>query len=230
MLALLYDVHGNLAALDAVLSDARAAGAERFLLGGDFTLFGPSPAACLERLEALDAAVWIRGNGERWTNAPAEAPPPIRPAARWCAQQLGSETVARLAALPEQAVLDGSTRACHASPLSDVLGLLPEPAPGEAGLLDGVRERRLIAGHTHLPLRRTTDAGLELVNPGSVGMPFDGDPRAAYALVAPDGTVDHRRVAYDHLAVAAAIRDALGADGELFARRVEQARIDPDMS
>jgi len=227
MLALLYDVHGNLPALDAVLADARAAGAERWLLGGDFALFGGWPAACLERLEALEGAVWIRGNGERWTNAPAEAPPPVRPAARWCAQQLGAETVARLAALPAQAVLDGSTRACHGSPLSDAIGLLPEPAPGEAALLDGVRERRLIAGHTHLPLRRTTDAGLELVNPGSVGMPFDGDPRAAYALIAPDGEVALRRVAYDHGAAAAAIRDALGEDGELFARRLEQARIDP---
>nr|WP_246345210.1 metallophosphoesterase family protein [Conexibacter arvalis] len=228
-MALLYDVHGNLPALDAVLADARAAGAERWLLGGDYALFGAWPAESLERLEALEAAVWIRGNGERWTNAPAEAPPPVRPAARWCAERLGAETVARLAALPEQAVLDRSTRCCHASPLSDVLGLLPEPAAGEQGLLDGVRERRLIAGHTHLPLRRTTAAGLELVNPGSVGMPFDGDPRAAYALIAPDGTVSHRRVAYDHRAAAAAIRDALGADGELFARRVEQARIDPAM-
>lgn len=228
MLALLYDVHGNLPALDAVLTDARAAGAERWLLGGDFTLFGGWPAACLERLESLNAAVWIRGNGERWTNAPAEAPPPVRPAARWCARQLGSEAVARLAALPEQAVIDG-VRCCHASPLSDMLGLLPEPAPGEAGLLDGVRERRLVAGHTHLPLRRTTASGLELVNPGSVGMPFDGDPRAAYALVAPDGAVQQRRVAYDHGAAAAAIRDALGSAGELFARRVEQARIDPAM-
>lgn len=227
MLALIYDVHGNLPALDAVLADAEAAGARRWLLGGDFTLFGAWPGECLARLEALPATIWIRGNGERWTNAPAEAPPPVRPTAAWCAARLGPETVARLAALPEQAVLDGATRACHASPLSDVLGLLPEPAPGEPGLLDGVRERRLIAGHTHLPLRRTTDRGLELVNPGSVGMPFDGDPRAAYALIAPDGTVEHRRVAYDHGAAAAAIRDALGADGELFARRVEQARIDP---
>lgn len=229
MLALIYDVHGNLPALEAVLADARASGAERWLLGGDFTLFGAWPAECLQRLEALPAAIWIRGNGERWTNAPAEAPPPVRPAAAWCAARLGPETVARLAALPEQAVLDGSTRACHASPLSDMLGLLPEPAADEAGLLGGVRERRLIAGHTHLPLRRTTDAGLELINPGSVGMPFDGDSRAAYALIARDGTVEHRRVAYDHAAAAAAVRDALGPDGELFARRVEQSRIDPAM-
>lgn len=228
MLALLYDVHGNLPALDAVLADARAAGAERWLLGGDFTLFGGWPAACLERLESLHGAVWIRGNGERWTDAPAEAPPPVRPAAEWCARQLGAETVARLAALPEQAVLDG-VRCCHASPLSDVLGLQPQPAPDEASLLAGVRERRLVAGHTHLPLQRTTATGLELLNPGSVGMPFDGDPRAAYALIAPDGTVKQRRVAYDHGASAAAIREALGAPGELFARRVEQARLHPPM-
>ncbi|HEY4281010.1 MAG TPA: metallophosphoesterase family protein [Conexibacter sp.] len=227
MLALLYDVHGNLPALDAVLADASTAGAGRFLLGGDFTLFGGWPTSCLERLEGLRAATWIRGNGERWSNAPAEAPQPVRAAAWWCADQLGPDTVARLAALPEQAVIDG-TRYCHASPLSDTIGLQPSPAADEDALLREVRERRLVAGHTHLPLHRTATSGIELINPGSVGMPFDGNPQAAYALIADDGTVTQRRVPYDHREAAAAIRDALGPDGELFARRVEQARIDPE--
>ena len=118
MLALLYDVHGNLPALEAVLADAREAGARRWLLGGDYALFGAWPREVVVRLGELRGATGIRGNGERSVTAPAEAPPPVRPAARWCAQQLGAETVARLAALPEQAVLDGSLRACHASPLS----------------------------------------------------------------------------------------------------------------
>jgi diadenosine tetraphosphatase ApaH/serine/threonine PP2A family protein phosphatase len=226
VLALLYDIHGNLPALDAVLADASAAGAGRYLIGGDLTLFGGWPTSCLERLEGLTAATWIRGNGERWTNAPAEAPMPVRPAAWWCADQLGPDTVARLATLPAQAVIDG-VRYCHASPLSDMAGFLPEPAPSDDALLGEVRERRLVAGHTHLPLHRVAANGIELVNPGSVGMPFDGDPRAAYALIDDDGTVDLRRVPYDHASAADAIRDALGVDGELFARRVQQARIDP---
>jgi diadenosine tetraphosphatase ApaH/serine/threonine PP2A family protein phosphatase len=227
MLGVLYDVHGNLPALDAVLYDARAAGIGRWLLGGDYTLFGAWPAETLARLQELRGATWIRGNGERWTNAPAEAPVPVRPAARWCAKQLGSEAVARLAALPAHAVLDG-VRYCHASPLSDVAGVLPEPAPGEEALLAEVRESRLVMGHTHRPLERTSAAGLELLNPGSVGMPFDGDPRAAYALVDERGTAVLRRVVYDHEAAAGAVRERLGGEiGELVARRIEQARIDP---
>lgn len=228
MLAILYDVHGNLPALEAVLDDARRAGATRFLLGGDYALFGAWPRETVERLDALRGATWIRGNGERWTAAPQEAPlPPIQEAARACAQALGAETVARLAALPEQAVVDG-VRYCHGTPNSDVVGLLPEPAPDEAELLAGVREPRLVAGHTHLPLHRTSANGVELLNPGSVGMPFDGDPRAAYALTDDGGAIERRRVAYDHAAAAAAVRERSGAWAELVARRIETARFDPD--
>ena len=70
LLALLYDVHGNLPALEAVLEDAEAAGARRFRLGGDYALFGPYPAETVKRLRTLEGD-WIRGNGERWTAAPA---------------------------------------------------------------------------------------------------------------------------------------------------------------
>jgi diadenosine tetraphosphatase ApaH/serine/threonine PP2A family protein phosphatase len=231
VLALLYDIHGNLPALDAVLDDARAAGADRFVLGGDYALFGAWPAETLARLERLPGATWIRGNGERWTAAPAQAPQvePVQAAARWCAQALGAAAVARLADLPASAVVDG-VRYWHASPVSDVIGLAPEPAPGEAALLAQVRERRLVVGHTHLPFRRATEHGVELINPGSVGMPFDGDARAAYALVGEDSfPVEQRRIPYDHLASAAAVRERLGTAGELIARRIEQARIDPQM-
>jgi diadenosine tetraphosphatase ApaH/serine/threonine PP2A family protein phosphatase len=242
VLAVLYDVHGNLPALEAVLADAESAGADRWLLGGDYALFGAWPLETVQRLRVLRGATWIRGNGERWTNAPAEAPPPVRPAARWCAKQLGSTLVAQLAALPEQAVLDGDLRACHASPLSDMAGLAPEPDPGDAALLAELREPRLVVGHTHLQFVRgrggetsgsggagAGDAGgPQLLNPGSVGMPFDGDPRAAYALLGDDGAIELRRVAYDHAAAAAAVRERLGGEiGDLVARRIEQSRIDP---
>src|SRR4051795_7314816 len=64
MLGLVYDVHGNLGALEAVLADARRQGVNAFLLGGDYALFGPHPRETLERLRTLGAS-WIRGNGER---------------------------------------------------------------------------------------------------------------------------------------------------------------------
>ncbi len=229
MLALLYDVHGNLPALEAVLDDAAAAGADRFLLGGDYALFGAWPAETVARLDALRGATWIRGNGERWTADPAQAPlPPVQAAARACAEALGDATVARLAVLPPEAVVDG-VRCVHGAPGSDLIGLMPEPHPDEQSQLAGVREARLVAGHTHLPFERMSAGGIALLNPGSVGMPFDGKPRAAYALLHDDGRVERRRVAYPHEASAAALRARFDGDWtELVARRIETARFDPD--
>ncbi|MCD6726427.1 MAG: metallophosphatase family protein [Solirubrobacteraceae bacterium] len=228
MRALLYDVHGNLPALEAVLADARSQGAERWLLGGDYALFGGWPVEALDLLGSLDEASWIRGNGERWTADPAQAPDGdvVQGAIAACRELLGRERVSSLAALPPSAPLEGDTRAWHGSPVSDVESFLPEPQPADARLLEGVRETRLVFGHTHLPFARVDAAsGVELVNPGSVGMPFDGDRRASYALLHDDGRVEHRRVAYDHGAAAARVRaSAAGAPwGETVARRIETA-------
>jgi predicted phosphodiesterase len=228
VLAILYDIHGNLPALDAVLADAHERGARRFVLGGDYALFGAWPTETVTRLRALEAA-WIRGNGERWTASADEAPddPTVQGAIADCAAALGAATVAELAALPEMLV-HGQDRFCHGSPVSDVRSFLPQPDDDEAELLEGMSEPRLVFGHTHLPFRRiSAHRGIELVNPGSVGMPFDGDPRAAYALIADDRGVEHRRVGYDHSASAAAVRRRGGEWSETIARRIEQARIDP---
>jgi diadenosine tetraphosphatase ApaH/serine/threonine PP2A family protein phosphatase len=224
MEALLYDVHGNLPALEAVLADA--GGVDRFVLGGDYALFGGWPRETVDRLRALPGALWIRGNGERWTDAPEQAPddPVVQGAIAACRAALGEEQVLDLSALPASA-LRRATLICHGSPASDVRSFLPEPAEDEPELLAGVTAERLVFGHTHLPFRRRVGT-VELVNPGSVGMPFDGDPRAAYALVHDDGTVEHRRVEYDHAASAARVRELGGEWGETVARRIEQARMD----
>jgi diadenosine tetraphosphatase ApaH/serine/threonine PP2A family protein phosphatase len=226
VLALLYDVHGNLPALEAVLADARAEGAERFLLGGDYALFGAWPEATLERLEGLGGE-WIRGNAERWSADPDDAPEVVRPAIAALREALGEARVARLAALPEAVVRDG-VRYCHASPISDVRGFAAAPDPEDAELMGDAAERRVVIGHTHLQFVRPGPGAVEIVNPGSVGMPLDGDHRAAYALVAPDGALRMRRVAYDHAASAAAVRERLGAAGEPAARRIERARFEVD--
>src|SRR4051794_41724354 len=101
VLALLYDVHGNLPALESVLADAAAAGADRFGLGGDYALFGAWPAETVTRLRELDA-FWIRGNGERWAADPTaeDIPPPVSGAIGACAEALGAAAVRELAALP----------------------------------------------------------------------------------------------------------------------------------
>jgi diadenosine tetraphosphatase ApaH/serine/threonine PP2A family protein phosphatase len=222
MEALLYDVHGNLPALEAVLADARESDPSLYILGGDYALFGGWPKETIERLQALPDALWIRGNGERWTARPHEAPdnPVVTEAIQDCREALGPRLTEDLAALPVTASRH-STLICHASPLSDVRSFSPEAADDEPELLAGVSAGRMFFGHTHLPFRRIAN-GIELVNPGSVGLPFDGDTRAAYALVHDDGTIEHRRVEYDHHASAERVRHS--AWGEVVAGRIERAQ------
>jgi diadenosine tetraphosphatase ApaH/serine/threonine PP2A family protein phosphatase len=220
-------VHGNLPALEAVLEDAHGAGADRWLLGGDYALFGGWPLETVQRLRELEPAQWIRGNGERWTADPDAAPDnAVVPGAVAAAREaLGVEMVDDLGALPAFAHHAG-TLACHGSPPSDVRSFLPEPADDEEELLEGVGAARVLFGHTHLPFARTSAVrGIELVNPGSVGMPFDGDPRAAYALEHDDGRIEHRRVAYDHAASAAAVRALGGGWARTVAGRIERAAM-----
>jgi diadenosine tetraphosphatase ApaH/serine/threonine PP2A family protein phosphatase len=221
-LGLLYDVHGNLPGLEAVLADA--GDVDSWVLGGDYALFGAWPRETVERLRLLDAR-WIRGNGERWTAGADDVPEPVQPAIARCQELLGPTLVAELTALPES-LADADVLYCHGSPVSDVESFFPEPAPGEETLMGGVEGGRLVFGHTHLAFARKGPHGVELVNPGSVGMPFDGDHRAAYAVVRDDGSVEHRRVAYDHQASADAIRERIGEAGEQAARRVERASFD----
>ncbi|MEA2310782.1 MAG: hypothetical protein QOE28_750 [Solirubrobacteraceae bacterium] len=211
-----------------MLADARAAGADRWVLGGDYALFGGWPAETVAALRELEPALWIRGNGERWTADPGSAPdnPVLGGAVEAARAALGQATVDDLASLPPDA-LRGSTLICHGSPPSDVRSFLPEPGEDEAELLEGVEAPRVLFGHTHLPFARVSAVrGIELVNPGSVGMPFDGDPRAAFALVHDDGRIEHRRVAYDHAASAARVRSLGGEWAEVVARRIEAARVD----
>lgn len=221
MLALIYDVHGNLPALEAVLADAQEAGADRWLLGGDYVAWGGWPAEAYERLRAIEGAQWIRGNTDRWLTDPPDDPDTAGALAR-AAEAVGATAVSELVALPERlTLLEGHF--CHASPLNDMESFGVEAQDGEDRLLDGVQDRRVVFGHTHVQFRRVRDDGIELVNPGSVGMPMDGDHRAAYALIG--DAVELRRVAYDHEAAAARIRafhgDSPAAD--VFAGRILNA-------
>jgi predicted phosphodiesterase len=211
-MAIIYDVHGNVAALEAVLADARAAGAKRFLLGGDYALFGPFAAEALAVLGELDDALWIRGNVDRWTAYPDRLPESDELLPRAVAdtrEALGERVADELGELPEAQVVDG-TRYCHASPASDMRSFLPEAGEDDEELLAGVGERRVVFGHTHLQFRRLGPGYLELLNPGSVGMPLDGDVRAAYALTREDGSIEQRRVSYRHQDAIDALQDRFG--------------------
>ena len=220
MLAVLYDIHGNLVALEEVLADAEAAGADRYLLGGDFGAWSPWPRETIERLRGLPDTTWIRGNGERWLREPPLDRPEVVAAISEHDPGLGTDE-GWLYSLQTQVELDGVLYV-HGSPLSDVESFGTEPGADDERMLNGVRDTTIVFGHSHLQFRRPGANGTTLVNPGSAGMPLDGDTRAAYALRHDDGEFEFRRVEYD-VERAAKAWEAYGGDfGTLAAQRLRR--------
>lgn len=220
MLGILYDIHGNLPALEAVLADASGAGATRWLLGGDYASWSPWPKETIELLRALPEATWIRGNGERWLREPPWERPEIASQLQEAESGLGTDE-GWLYSLQARAELDGVFY-CHGSPKSDDDSFAVEPQDVDEERLAGVHDRTVVFGHSHLQFQRPGPNGTFLVNPGSVGMPIDGDVRAAYALRSAAGEFEFRRVEYDNERAAAAY-EALGPPiGEMAAKRLRQ--------
>jgi predicted phosphodiesterase len=222
--AVLYDIHGNLEALEAVLTEAQSEGAESYVLGGDYATFGPWPRESVELLESLPAIARIRGNVERWLREDPEAPPNaqalITAALEAARHSLGPALVARLYELPEHAELNG-TLVCHGSPVSDIESFATRAEPGEERLLTGEADRTILFGHSHQQFERPGPNGTTLVNPGSVGAPLDGDTRAAWALYE-NGRIVFRRTDYDVERAAAQMR-TFGEWAEPIVRRIERA-------
>ena len=220
MLAVIYDIHGNLPALEEVLKDTEAAGVDGYLLGGDFASWSPWPMQTLEQLRALPNSTWIRGNGERWLREPPLERPEVVETLEALDSGLGTDE-GWLYSLQAQAELDGVLYT-HGSPLSDVDSFAAEPRDEDERLLAGVHDRIVVFGHSHLQFRRPGPSGTDLINPGSVGMPLDGDKRGAYALRHDDGEFEFRRVEFDVDLVARAWRKLGGRFGEMAARRTER--------
>ena len=194
--AALYDVHGNLPALEAVLADVPDDAV--IVIGGDVTA-GPLPAETLERLRALGERVrWIRGNADRelTPSEPGLAPPDV---IGWVREQHSDEQIAFLHSLPERLELDvdgvGRVLFCHATPQNDTdIFLEGTPEQRVAPSFVGVEADLVVCGHTHMQFSREI-AGVRVVNAGSVGMPYDDEPGAYWLALGPD--VEHRRTAYD---------------------------------
>jgi predicted phosphodiesterase len=223
-IAVLYDIHGNHAALEAVLADADSAGGTGYVLGGDYASFGPWPRETVELLESLPAMIRIRGNVDRWLREEPDVPEPNRglvtAATQAAREALGPELVDRLYGLPEQAELDG-VLVCHGSPLSDIETFAPQPEPGEERMLAGEANRTILFGHSHQQFERPGPNGTTLVNPGSVGMPLDGDTRGAWALYE-NGRFELRRTRYDLERAVAQMR-TYGDWAETIVHRLEHA-------
>ena len=221
MLALLYDIHGNLPALEAVLDEAQEEGVDGYLLGGDFAAYSPWALETVERLRALTASTWIRGNGERWLREPPLDRPEVMEALAQLESGLGTEE-GWLYSLQTEVELDGVLYV-HGSPISDVESFAREPEPGEERMLGGVRDRTVVFGHSHQQFRRPGPNGTELLNPGSVGMPLDGTS-AAWAVRRGDGSFELRRTDYDVERAIAGFRTVPGPFGPMVVQRLEHGR------
>ena len=195
--ALLSDIHANLVALEAVLADLPLV--EAIWVMGDTVGYGPDPADTVSLLRERGATL-VAGNHDRAV-ATGEGLDLFNRAAREAAERhrtwLGAADRDALAALPLTVEPAPGYLICHGSP-RDPLWEYVFDARTAAFAMAGLPTARCCVGHTHVPATFHTGDGKLMINPGSVGQPRDGDPRAAYALLdVALATVDFRRVEYD---------------------------------
>jgi putative phosphoesterase len=215
-IALLSDIHGNLLALDACLSDIESqGGADAVVVAGDLCLDGPKPKKVLQRLEEIGATC-IRGNTDRYLSedAAGQAFEPAEAAQiAWTRREIGERWLSWLKELPFALRIgedDNQLLVVHANPKTDDEHVWPDATEDELERLIGDEAATAIAfGHLHIPFVRMWRGRL-LVNVSSVGLPKDGDPRACYAIFTErDGgwQVKHRRVVFDVKKVATQLAD-----------------------
>jgi predicted phosphodiesterase len=221
----LYDIHGNLPALEAVLEELRAEDIDRIVVGGD-VFPGPMSREALARLRNLDIPVeCIRGNCEtavlnERAGRDVALPEHVRETMRWYARQIDAEEERFLAGWPLVRTLAidgvGPVLFCHATPRDDnEIFTSTTPAERLAPAFANVSAPLVVCGHTHMQFDRTIDA-IRVVNAGSVGMPF-GEPGAYWLRIGPG--VELRRTPYDIAAAAERIRATTYPQADEFAAR-----------
>lgn len=203
-IAALYDIHGNLPALEAVFAEIRQLEISEIVVGGD-VLPGPMPNETLARLLNLEIPTrFIYGNGEvavleqKAGRPPASVPEQYRPVIEWTAQQLSSEDERTLRGWPKIVQMGtpglGEVLFCHATPRNE--NEIFTRLTAEERLLPafaGLHVAAVVCGHTHMQFDRTV-GGIRVVNAGSVGMPF-GEPGADWLLLGPG--IEFRHTRYD---------------------------------
>jgi putative phosphoesterase len=222
--AAIYDIHGNLPALETVLEEIRRADVDRIVIGGD-VVPGPMPRETLARLLNLEIPIqFIHGNGEVAVleqmagKEPAKVPEQFREVIRWTARQLDPEHQSLLASWPKTLRLEipglGKALFCHATPRNENEVFTRLTAEDRlSSIFEGVNATVLVCGHTHMQFDRMMGR-IRVVNAGSVGMPF-GEPRAHWLLLGPD--VQFRRTPYDLAKAAERIRNTKYPQAQEFA-------------
>jgi putative phosphoesterase len=206
----IYDIHGNLPALEAVLADLKSIKPDLIVVGGD-VVAGPMPAEVLDCLVTLGERIcFVRGNADREVVAaydaglyadPIDVADPAERVAAYAASKIDHEHRDLLASFPERLVVEvtgvGQVLFCHGSPRSDeeiVTAATPEGRLRE--ILAGVDQDIVVCGHTHAQFDRRV-GGKRVINAGSVGMPYQGKPVGAFWLLLGIGDVSLRRSGYD---------------------------------
>jgi putative phosphoesterase len=221
--AAISDIHGNLPALEAVLTEIDREAVDEIVVVGD-TAHGPWPGEVVDLLVERGARC-VRGNADR---AVVERSDGFGQLAPWSADRLGERrlSVVREWPLTVDMSVDGlgAVLVCHSTPTSDD-PIYTRSTPGAelVDILGPVAADVLVCGHTHMQYDRRLPSGLRVVNPGSVGMPYEGARGAYWALLGPD--VDFRRAEYDVEAAVAAI-EVMGVP--LDGRMLEQLLDPPD--
>ncbi|MBV9790339.1 MAG: metallophosphoesterase family protein [Chloroflexi bacterium] len=224
-IGLISDIHGNLVALETVLADLEAQAVDQIICLGDTVATGPQPHATLERLRALNCPV-VMGNTDEWLlDPPAVSPKPdlIQAIDHWCVAQLSAEDLAFLRSFQPTIAVElgpGMTLLCvHGSPRSNIERIEATTSDEQLSAILAEESAQVIAsGHTHVQMLRRYQDRL-LINPGSVGMPFEHDsagairnpPWAEYGLLSyHDGhlSIELRRVPLDLQAVIQAALDS----------------------
>lgn len=227
--AALYDIHGNLPALQAVLAEVAVEDVDALVVGGD-VVSGPMPGAVLERLLAEERPVhFIRGNADRevWACAqgqePGDMPEPVRELTRWVAGQLGCHYFNVMAGWPPALELNieglGSVLFCHATPRNDT-EVFTRLTPEERlrSVFAGVSASLVVCGHTHMQFERRVGA-IRVANAGSVGMPYALP--GAYWLLLGEG-LEFRHTPYDFARAAQRVRASGCPQAEDFAQGILQ--------
>lgn len=225
MIAVISDIHGNLWALEAVLAELDRIALEQVIVGGDLALGGPKPSECVALVRRRGYPA-IRGNTDEWIT---RRPKAVTDGITWCAAQLTDEDRRFVAGLPFLWRLEapgGDLAVVHATPWS-IGDVVREDGPEAvvSRVFNEASAAAVVFGHIHTPFVRATPHGL-LVNSGSVGLPFDGDWRASFALLdhaGADWTATIRRLPYDRDAAMAAGRATDNPESERWARRVQTA-------
>ncbi len=227
MFAVLSDIHSNLPALKAVLEHMEGEyGRMHIVIAGDMVGYGPYPNETLELLRKQDIYA-IRGNHDRVVSGLGDGAHFRKKALEtdmWTRKVISEENRNFLKGLPRALVLyigGHGIGVFHGSPAEEDRYIKPGDASEE--ILDDAMEYGtidiLILGHTHLPFTKRLKNGM-VMNPGSVGQPRDGDPRASYAVVNPESeTVEIHRVEYDIESIRARIKEIPEID-DFFADRL----------